>query len=98
MVSICILLTETAVIPLILSTVGDRDFDGILDFLRNTVPQEAEEVKQSLQVFNEGHQAIQLELEIAQGAVLGVRPDIASEAEILWNCRKVKLELVHVRG
>ena len=75
-----------------LGTVRDRDFNEILKFLQHAVPREAEKAKQSLQVFDECHQALRLELEITQGAVLAVRPGVVSDAYGLWNRRKLKLQ------
>jgi hypothetical protein len=79
-------------------TARDRGFDNAIRFLQQTVPQEAGKVKASLKIFDECHQAVQLEMELQRGELIGIQSAVARDAEEKWGCRKAQLELINMRS
>ena len=73
---------------------SNGDFNEILKFLRNTIPKEADKVQESLQTFNACHEVIQLELELASGNLVQLRPAAARRAQDFWDAQDSMLQLV----
>jgi len=74
--------------------IGGDPFNEVLQFLRHTVPREAESVRVSLGRFHECHQAEQQEMELQKGVVLRLQSDVALAMEKQWDSRELELEMV----
>jgi len=76
--------------------VSNGDFNEILKFLRETIPKEADKAQESLQTFNACHEAIRLELELASGNLVKLRPAAARRAQDFWDVQDSMLQLVQL--
>ncbi|GBE86041.1 hypothetical protein SCP_0805650 [Sparassis crispa] len=70
------------------------DFQQMLRFFREKIPQDVQRAADSLQVFDACHQALRLELEIQERELLTVDVNVARQAEEDWKRTNTQLQQV----
>lgn len=73
-----------------------RDFDNILQGLKEKIPEQAKDAEQNLSRFQECHRIVQLQVQIKDGESLRIAKDIAKQLQRGWEISNARMMLIQV--
>ncbi|EIM91197.1 uncharacterized protein STEHIDRAFT_152856 [Stereum hirsutum FP-91666 SS1] len=73
-----------------------RDFDNILQSLKEKIPEQAKDAEKTLSRFQECHRIVQLQVQIKDGESLRIAKDIAKQLQRGWEISNARMMLIQV--